>query len=72
MKVIIYFNPVALRKAKIVHNFGLSECNRVKHVTIACPEIYTRIIQVRGEKKIFSLSFNQKGENIKKKKTSFP
>ena len=24
------FNPVALRKAKIVYNFGLSECNRVK------------------------------------------
>ena len=26
----ISFNPVALRKAKIVCNFGLSECNRVK------------------------------------------
>ena len=25
------FNPIALRKAKIVYNFGLSECNRVKH-----------------------------------------
>ena len=25
-------NPVALRKAKIVCNFGLSECNRVKVV----------------------------------------
>ena len=24
------FNPVALRKAKIAYNFGLSECNRVK------------------------------------------
>ena len=24
------FNPVALRKAKIVYNFGLSDCNRVK------------------------------------------
>ena len=23
------FNPVALRKAKIAYNFGLSECNRV-------------------------------------------
>ena len=23
-------NPIALRNAKIVHNFGLSECNRVK------------------------------------------
>ena len=26
-------NPIALRKAKIVYNFGLSECNRVKEVT---------------------------------------
>ena len=24
------FSPIALRKAKIVCNFGLSECNRVK------------------------------------------
>ena len=24
------FNPIALRKAKIACNFGLSECNRVK------------------------------------------
>ena len=23
-------NPITLRKAKIVYNFGLSECNRVK------------------------------------------
>ena len=25
-------NPIALRKAKIVYNFGLSECNRVKEL----------------------------------------
>ena len=24
------FNPIALRKAKIIYNFGLSECNRVR------------------------------------------
>ena len=24
-----FFNPIALRKAKIVYNFGLSECKRV-------------------------------------------
>ena len=23
-------NPIALRKAKIAYNFGLSECNRIK------------------------------------------
>ena len=27
---LLKFNPVALRKAKILCNFGLSECNRVK------------------------------------------
>ena len=26
-----HLNPNALRKAKIVYNFGLSECNRVKN-----------------------------------------
>ena len=25
-----YFNPIALRKAKSVYNFGLSKCKRVK------------------------------------------
>ena len=24
------FNPITFRKAKIVHNFGLSECSRVQ------------------------------------------
>ena len=28
--VLMTVNPVALRKAKIVYNFGLSECKRVK------------------------------------------
>ena len=27
---LILINPIALRKTKIVYNFGLSECNRVK------------------------------------------
>ena len=26
----LLFNPIALRKSKIVYNLGLSECNRVK------------------------------------------
>ena len=25
-----FLNPIALRKTKIVYNFGLSECNRAK------------------------------------------
>ena len=29
LKPLTHFNPTALRKAKIVYNFGLSECNRV-------------------------------------------
>ena len=29
-KVSIHFNPIALRKAQIAYNFGLSECNKVK------------------------------------------
>ena len=29
-------NPIALRKAKIVYNFGLSECNRVKIAIHLC------------------------------------
>ena len=28
----VMLNPIALRKAKIVYNFGLSECNRVNFV----------------------------------------
>ena len=30
------FNPTALRKAKIVYNIGLSECNRVKQLLLTC------------------------------------
>ena len=29
------FNPIALKKAKTVYNFGLFECNRVKTDTLA-------------------------------------
>ena len=29
------FNPIALRKAKTVYNFGLSECNRVNEKKIS-------------------------------------
>ena len=32
--LVLCFNPVGLRKAKIVHNFGLSECNRVKVIIL--------------------------------------
>ena len=29
-----HLNPIALRKAKIVYNFGLSECNRVNYLDL--------------------------------------
>ena len=29
-KKMFHFNPIALRKARIVCNYGLSECSRVK------------------------------------------
>ena len=34
MATLFIINPIALRKAKIVHNFGLSECNRVDYLLI--------------------------------------
>ena len=35
-------NTTALRKAKLVCNFGLSECNMVKHVTHVSAELTVR------------------------------
>ena len=32
--------PIALRKAKIVYNFGLSECDRVKRKTLVLSKGY--------------------------------
>ena len=32
--VTAWLNPIALRKAKIAYNFGLSECNRVNAQTM--------------------------------------
>ena len=29
-------HPIALRQAKIVYNFGLSECNRINTLQVAC------------------------------------
>ena len=40
---VLYMNPVALREAKIVYTFGLSECNRFKRKTFVFSE-YIRII----------------------------
>ena len=46
-----HFNPIALRKAKIVSNFGLSECNRVKTTLSgeATPDIFTYASLLNGD-----------------------
>ena len=31
-KRVYSINPIALKRAKIVHNFGLSECNRLNYI----------------------------------------
>ena len=41
----IHVNPVALRKSKIVYNFDLPECNRVKHLTIHL-ELHFMLVKV--------------------------
>ena len=33
--LLVQLNSIALRKAKIVYNFGLSKCNRVKGKVIS-------------------------------------
>ena len=42
-----FFNPIALRKAKIVCNFGLSERNRVKEDPIWAQSIESTLNQNR-------------------------
>ena len=39
----IGINPIALRTAKIVHNFGLSECYRVNFCVTA--DVLTKVLQ---------------------------
>ena len=36
-------SPIALRKAKIVYNFGLSECSRVKLVMSVCSNSFDQL-----------------------------
>ena len=42
-------NAIALRKAKIVCNFGLSECSRVKKWVLAYSELLLNISLVGGQ-----------------------
>ena len=36
-------NPIALAKAKIVYNFGLCKCNRVKYSSYHCHTCFSRL-----------------------------
>ena len=45
LTVNVVFNPIALRKAKIVCNFGLSECNRVEVQKHILPGLQPHVIQ---------------------------
>ena len=62
------FNPIALRKAKIVYNFGLSECNRVKLYRYSrgekqlCLCIFASLLKVYGPP--FFASHFYKGEQL--------
>ena len=42
------FNPFALRKSKIVYNFGLSECNRVKTILYSSIHICNEYFKISG------------------------
>ena len=44
------FNPIALRKAKIICNFGLSECNRVKIAVLRSLDNYLDV----GKRRTFA------------------
>ena len=48
MSVHNHINPVALRKVKIVYNFGLSECYRVKASSGVDPHCLPSIFWVLG------------------------
>ena len=47
----INFNPVALRKAKIVYNFGLSECSRVD--TSSTDAVILALTGTKCEQKVY-------------------
>ena len=72
-----FFNHIALRKAKIVFNFGISECNRVKLVlsSILCTFIFYSAIDIisgllsgaQSLQNIKRTDKDAKGKNVKLK-----
>ena len=52
----ITLNPIALRKAKIVYNFDLSECNRVKGMNLFSKQKIPSVLVAQIETKLFKVS----------------
>ena len=52
-------NPIALRKAKIAYNFGLSECNRVKHQLPVNVDATSKVISILIQHQILRLMLIQ-------------
>ena len=50
-KMVALLNPIGLRKAKIVSNFGLSECNRIKGKNLENFS-FTGSVNIMGDHKI--------------------
>ena len=58
-----HFNPIALRKAKIAYNFGLSECKRVKSINIQKKNIGANIgLSASAAQKPFTFSTKTSSE----------
>ena len=57
-------NPIALRKAKLVYNFGPSECNRVKFFVWQCKR-YDGFQQIGERKK--EVSWQEVGKPVHKR-----
>ena len=73
MIILKSFNPIALRKAKIVNNFGLSECNGVnsifnkisKQILKSFNSVFRLLDVVHSEKKLY-LVFEYLHQDLKK------
>ena len=47
--IAMFFNPIALREAKIAYNFGLSVCNHVKQYYLVCNESCLQKLRQTGD-----------------------
>ena len=52
-------NPIALRKTKVVYNFGLSECNRVQKITVSHRLVAIGAVWVKEAHCIFGTAYQR-------------